>query len=154
MENRGPEHPGVLHQEKKLDVSAFGEDYTETFLVTDGMNRLRTWLKENVDACPEVSEDERLGPPLSRPGKIICIGLNYRDHAEESNMEIPKEPIIFFKATSAIVGPYDDLILPRHSEKNRLGSRTSRGNRAKGGLCIGGGCHAVRGGLYGAQRLQ
>ena len=113
----GAEHPGVLRQEKKLDVSAFGEDYTETFLATDGMNRLRTWLQENADACPEVAESERLGPPLSRPGKIICIGLNYQDHAEESNMDIPKEPIIFFKATSAIVGPHDDLVLPRNSEK-------------------------------------
>ena len=113
----GDERPGVLHQQKKIDVSAFGEDYTETFFATNGFHRLDQWLTENAEACLEVSENERLGPPLSRPGKMICIGLNYRDHAEESNMNIPKEPIIFFKATSAIVGPYDDLVLPRNSEK-------------------------------------
>ena len=67
--------------------------------------------------CPEVSDTERMAPPLVQSGKIICVGLNYKDHASESKMELPKEPIIFFKATSAIVGPNDDLIIPKGSEK-------------------------------------
>lgn len=111
------EKPGVVFQEKKLDVGAFGEDYTETFFATDGVNRLSDWLKNHVTDCPVVGDDERLAPPLVRPGKMICIGLNYKDHAAESNMDLPKEPIIFFKATSAIVGPNDDLIIPKGSEK-------------------------------------
>ena len=113
----GSEKPGVLHQEKKLDVSGFGEDYSEDFFAHDGLNRLQQWLSDQASTCPEVADSERLGPPLHRPGKIICVGLNYKDHASESGMDLPKEPIIFFKATSAIVGPNDDLILPRGGEK-------------------------------------
>ena len=113
----GSEQPGVFHQGKRLDVSSFGEDYSEAFFANDGLNRLSQWLSDRADTCPEVADSERLGPPVSRPGKIICIGLNYKDHASESNMELPTEPIVFFKATSAIVGPNDDLLLPRGSEK-------------------------------------
>ena len=113
----GGEKPGVLYHEKKLDVSEFGEDYSEEFLVNDGLNRLAQWLSDNADTCPTVADNERLGPPLYRPGKIICIGLNYKDHAQESNMDLPAEPIIFFKATSAVVGPNDGLLLPRGGEK-------------------------------------
>ena len=113
----GAEKPGVLYDEQHLDVSAFGEDYTEEFFAGDGLNRLADWLQNNADKCPELSEHERLGPPISRPGKIVCIGLNYKDHAAESNMELPKEPIIFFKATSSIVGPNDELIIPKGGEK-------------------------------------
>lgn len=113
----GSEKPGALYQGKKLDVSSFGEDYSAAFLANDGPGRLTSWLSDNADRCAEVADDERLGPPLYRPGKIICIGLNYRDHARESKMELPTEPIIFFKATSAVVGPNDDLIIPRGGEK-------------------------------------
>jgi 2-keto-4-pentenoate hydratase/2-oxohepta-3-ene-1,7-dioic acid hydratase in catechol pathway len=113
----GNEKPGVLHHDRRLDVRKFGEDYTPEFFANDGLNRLVTWLSDHADRCPEVSENERLAPPIHRPGKMICIGLNYRDHARESGMDIPTEPIIFFKATSAIVGPDDDLLLPRGSEK-------------------------------------
>lgn len=111
------EKPGVLHQEKMLNVEAFGEDYTESFFANNGVKRLSDWLQQHAAECPEVDGQQRLGSPLARPGKIVCIGLNYRDHAAESNMDIPKEPIIFFKATSAIVGPNDDLHLPKGSEK-------------------------------------
>ena len=113
----GSEQPGVVHQEKRIDVSAFGEDYSEDFFANDGLNRLAQWLSDRADRCPEVADNERIGPPVHRPGKLVCIGLNYKDHAEESKMELPSEPIIFFKATSAIVGPNDDLLLPRGSEK-------------------------------------
>jgi 2,4-diketo-3-deoxy-L-fuconate hydrolase len=113
----GAEKPAVLFNNKKLDVSGFGEDYNEAFFAGEGLIRLEKWLQKEAVNCPEVNAGERLGPPLGRPGKIICIGLNYRDHAAESNLPLPEEPIVFFKATSAIVGPNDDLIMPKGSEK-------------------------------------
>lgn len=110
------EKPGVLTTEgKRLDVSAFGEDYDEKFFATNGLERLEEWLKSN--ACPEVSENERLGSCVARPSKIICIGLNYAKHAAESGMDVPKEPVVFFKATTALCGPNDDVIIPRNSVK-------------------------------------
>ena len=114
----GKEKPGVqLDSGKCIDVSAFGEDYTEAFFETDGLNRLQSWLSKEQDNCPEVSAETRLGAPLVRPSKIVCIGLNYVSHAKETGMEVPKEPILFFKATSAIVDPNDDVIIPKGSEK-------------------------------------
>ncbi|RXG11944.1 2-keto-4-pentenoate hydratase/2-oxohepta-3-ene-1,7-dioic acid hydratase in catechol pathway [Leeuwenhoekiella aestuarii] len=114
----GNEKPGVLLDSgKRIDVSGFGEDYTEAFFETDGLDRLKTWLSKEQDNCPEVSAVTRLGAPLVRPSKIVCIGLNYVSHAKETGMEVPKEPILFFKATSAIVGPNDDVIIPKGSEK-------------------------------------
>jgi 2-keto-4-pentenoate hydratase/2-oxohepta-3-ene-1,7-dioic acid hydratase in catechol pathway len=110
------EKPGVLTAEgKRLDVSAFGEDYNEKFFATNGLERLSEWLKSNK--CPEVSETERLGSCVARPSKIICIGLNYAKHAAESGMDVPKEPVIFFKSTTALCGPNDDVIIPRNSVK-------------------------------------
>ncbi|MBI1808171.1 MAG: fumarylacetoacetate hydrolase family protein [Ignavibacteria bacterium] len=114
----GKEKPGfITHDGKRKDISAFGKDYTETFFATDGLNRLRTWLEQNGKDAPIVSDAIRLGPPIARPSKIICIGLNYSDHAKESNMPVPPEPVIFFKSSSALVGPNDDLILPKNSMK-------------------------------------
>ncbi|MDX1469888.1 MAG: fumarylacetoacetate hydrolase family protein, partial [Flavobacteriaceae bacterium] len=106
-----------LQNGKRLDVSKFGQDYTESFFANDGINKLENWLIKNADSCPEVAVDERLGPPVVRPSKLICIGLNYASHAEETGASLPEEPILFFKATSAIVGPYDNLIIPKGSEK-------------------------------------
>lgn len=114
----GQEKPGVVLEDgKRIDVSSFGEDFTEDFFTNDGINRLRSWLQQQAAQCPLVSASERLGAPIVRPSKLICIGLNYSDHAAESNMALPKEPIIFFKATSAIVGPEDDIVIPKNSLK-------------------------------------
>ncbi|UNY97453.1 fumarylacetoacetate hydrolase family protein [Zhouia spongiae] len=113
----GREKPGVIVEGKRLDVSGFGSDYTEQFFETDGLERLNKWLEIHQGDCPVVDEGARLGAPISRPSKIVCVGLNYAKHAEESGMAIPKEPVLFFKATTAIVGPNDDLIIPRGSEK-------------------------------------
>lgn len=114
----GHEKPGVLTPEgKRLDVSAFGEDYNEDFFAKNGLKRLTAWLKQNADACPEVSSRIRLGSPLCRPSKIICVGLNYAGHARESKMELPKEPVLFFKSTTAICGPNDNVIIPKGSVK-------------------------------------
>lgn len=114
----GKEKPGIqLEDGTRIDISAFGEDYDEDFFGTDGITRLGHWLERNGDESPIIPQNERLGPPLVRPSKIICVGLNYAKHASESGMEVPKEPVLFFKATSAIVGPNDDLIIPKGSEK-------------------------------------
>ena len=114
----GSEKPGVLLPDgRSIDVSAFGADYDEGFLGGEGVERLRAWLDEHADAAPEVSADERISPCIARPSKILCAGLNYRDHAEESGMAIPEEPILFTKATSALVGPFDDVVIPRGATK-------------------------------------
>lgn len=114
----GKEAPGVLmDDETRLDVSAFGQDYGEAFFAEGGLARLSQWLKGNAASAPRVAKSIRLGPPVPRPSKIVCIGLNFRDHARESKMEIPQEPVIFFKASSSLVGPNDDLILPKNSQK-------------------------------------
>jgi len=112
------EKPGVqLNDGTRLDISAFGRDYNEHFFGGDGISELRSWLKVHRDECPVVDGSIRLGSPLCRPSKIVCVGLNYAQHAAESGMAIPKEPVLFFKATSAIVGPNDDLIIPKKSKK-------------------------------------
>lgn len=114
----GQEKPGVIvNDHKKLDLSAFGEDFDEHFLATQGIKRLEEWLAENEAKCPQVKENVRLGPSVKRPSKLVCVGLNYRKHAEESGMAVPEEPVLFFKATSSIVGPNDDLIIPKGSQK-------------------------------------
>ena len=110
------ENPGVLTADgKRLDVSAFGEDYNEAFFATNGPERLAEWLQSHD--CPEVSSNDRLGSCVARPSKIICIGLNYAKHAAESGMDVPKEPVVFFKATTALCGPNDNVIIPRNSVK-------------------------------------
>lgn len=114
----GAEKPGLLLENgDMIDASGFGQDYDEQFFGGDGLAQLQAWATANAAAAPRLPEGTRLGPPVARPGKLICIGLNYADHAAESGMDIPKEPVVFFKATSAIVGPNDDLIIPKGSEK-------------------------------------
>ena len=116
--NVGHEKPGILLKNgKKIDVSAFGEDFDENFFGTEGIERLHLWLVNNKISCPTVEDEHRLGPPMVRPSKIVCIGLNYAKHAAETGMNTPKEPVLFFKSTSALVGPNDNLILPKGSKK-------------------------------------
>ena len=112
------EKPGVqLTNGIKLDVSAFTSDYNEEFFGNNGIEKLKKWLESNQDTCPVVGDHIRLGPPLSRPSKIVCVGLNYAKHAAESGMDVPQEPVLFFKASSAIVGPFDDIVIPKGSTK-------------------------------------
>lgn len=114
----GKEKPGLITAEgKRIDVSAAVQQYDEAFFAEGGLEKLADWLEEHRETAPLVAEDVRLGSPVHKPGKIICIGLNYSDHARESNMEVPKEPIVFFKASSAVCGPNDNIIIPRGSEK-------------------------------------
>ena len=113
----GNEKPGVCINQEYFDVSGFVKDYDETFFATDGIANLATIIEQNKIALPKVASDTRLGAPVARPSKIICIGLNYADHAKETNATPPTEPVIFMKATSAICGPFDEVVIPKNSEK-------------------------------------
>ena len=111
----GKEKPGVIMNDIWFDVSEYINDYDESFFENDRLSLLKTIISEKK--LNEISRDTRLGAPVSKPSKIICIGLNYSDHATESNMQLPPEPVIFFKATTAIAGPNDNLIIPKNSKK-------------------------------------
>lgn len=114
----GREKPGIVDAQGVMrDVSAFTPDFDEDFFEQDGLTGLRSWLRVHDAAAPAVDISERLGSPVARPSKIICVGLNYAKHAAEGGMAIPTEPILFFKAPSAVCGPYDDIIIPKNSEK-------------------------------------
>ena len=112
----GKEKPGVLINEKRYDVSSIVSDFNESFFEENGLEKLQKALDSNP-ALPEVDASVRLGSPVARPSKIICIGLNYVDHCKETNAPIPTEPIIFFKSTTSLCGPDDDVIIPKNSVK-------------------------------------
>src|SRR5215510_2066945 len=111
------EKPGIVVDGVYYGVSGFGEDYDENFFGTGGLGRLEKFVKENKNALAKIDGSTRLGSPVNRPSKIVCIGLNYADHAKETNATVPTEPVIFLKATSSLSGPYDDIIIPKNSEK-------------------------------------
>lgn len=111
--------PGLfLDDDAIVDASAFGADWNEEFFADDGLARLQTWLANESAAAPRVNANSvRLAPAIARPSKIICIGLNYADHARETGATPPEEPVVFFKATTAWAGPNDDLVIPKGSLK-------------------------------------
>ena len=111
------EKTGVIINDEYFDTSSFGEDYNENFFETDGLSRLHKFIELNKNSLPKISKEIRLGSAVARPSKIICIGLNYADHAKETKANIPTEPIIFFKSTTALCGPFDDVIIPKNSKK-------------------------------------
>jgi 2,4-didehydro-3-deoxy-L-rhamnonate hydrolase len=113
--NLNAEKPAVLVNGHYLDVSAYFQDFNEDFFASDGLNRLQEILKSNE--LPIIQSPERLGSCVARPSKIICVGLNYADHAKETGAAIPEEPILFFKSTSALSGPNDDVVIPKNSTK-------------------------------------
>ena len=116
--NPGEEKPAVLLPDgAAIDVSAEVYDYNEDFFAHGGLERLAKWVEDNAGSAPPVPAGARYGSCVARPSKIVCIGLNYAKHAAESKMEPPKEPVIFFKSTTALCGPHDDLVIPKHSEK-------------------------------------
>jgi len=108
---------GIILNDEYVDTSSFGEDYNEVFFENEGLDRLQKFVESNKGRLPKLSPDIRLASPIARPSKIVCIGLNYADHAKETNAQIPKEPIIFFKSTTALIGPNDDVIIPKNSKK-------------------------------------
>ncbi|MBN9298287.1 MAG: fumarylacetoacetate hydrolase family protein [Filimonas sp.] len=113
----GKEKAGVIIDDVRYDVSAFGEDYNEAFFENDGLARLAAYITVNKGSLPVVADDVRLGTPVARPSKIVCIGLNYANHAKETNAAIPAEPIIFFKSTTSLIGPNDTIVIPKDSVK-------------------------------------
>ena len=115
IRGRGPGEQRIAVEQtdgRRLDVSDFGGDYDEAFFGSDGPQRLARWLDKHAQECEEVPADARLLAPCARPSKLICVGLNYAAHARESGAAPPAEPVLFMKATSAICGPYDDIVLP------------------------------------------
>jgi 2-keto-4-pentenoate hydratase/2-oxohepta-3-ene-1,7-dioic acid hydratase in catechol pathway len=113
------EKPGILRADgKRIDLSGEFPDWNEKFFESGGLDRLHSILKHSSpEAFPEVPSAERWAAPIARPGKVICIGLNYSDHAKESGMPIPTEPVVFMKAANTVVGPYDPVLIPRGSKK-------------------------------------
>lgn len=116
--DNGKVKPGVVIHDAFYDLSLFGEDYNEQFFENDGLGRLQKFVHENKENLTPLPHNISLDSPVARPSKIICIGLNYADHAKETNAAVPAEPIIFFKSTSAIVGPFDDVVIPKNSVKS------------------------------------
>lgn len=111
----GEEKPGIVDADGRVrDLSGIVPDISGAVLSDEGMQAIRD---ADITTLPIVSADKRLGPCVVGTGKFICIGLNYADHAAESGMDVPTEPVIFMKATSAICGPNDPIIIPRGSEK-------------------------------------
>jgi 2,4-diketo-3-deoxy-L-fuconate hydrolase len=111
------EQPGIILRDQQFDVSAFGEDYNEAFFASGGLARLGEFVQANEGRLPQLAEGTRLGSPVARPSKILCVGLNYVDHARETGATPPPEPVLFMKSSTALVGPNDDIIIPRNSTK-------------------------------------
>lgn len=113
----GAERPGILDEQGiRRDLSGRFRDWDRDFLNGGGLEQVREYLSINPRPGA-VDESERWAAPIARPGKVICIGLNYSDHARESGMDIPKEPIVFQKGSNTVVGPFDPILIPRGSEK-------------------------------------
>jgi 2-keto-4-pentenoate hydratase/2-oxohepta-3-ene-1,7-dioic acid hydratase in catechol pathway len=116
--NPGEEKPGVSTNGQHYSVAeAFG-DFNESFFETGGLEKLTAWFRDNRKNLTPLEEGFRFGPVIARPSKIVCIGLNYEDHARETGAAIPAEPVVFLKSTTAIIGPNDDVMLPEGSQKS------------------------------------
>ena len=111
----GQEKPGIHLEGKNYDLSAFIKDYDESFFEQNGLQKLADIV--NKEKLPLVEDGQRIGSPIARPSKILCIGLNYAKHAKETGASIPTEPILFMKSTSSLTGPFDNIIIPKNSEK-------------------------------------
>ena len=111
----GQEKPGIHLDGKNYDLSAFVKDYDENFFEQNGLQKLASIVNE--EKLPLVEDGQRIGSPIARPSKILCIGLNYAKHAKETGAAIPTEPILFMKSTSSLTGPFDNIIIPKNSEK-------------------------------------
>jgi len=116
--DEGREEPGIMLEDgRKIDASSEFNDYDEGFFATGGLEGLTEWVADGCFGGMEIDQDERLGPPVSRPSKLVCVGKNYLEHAKEMGGELPSEPPLFMKATSAWSGPHDDVVIPRGARK-------------------------------------
>lgn len=114
----GEEQPGVFANGKHYSLADSFNDFNEVFFANEGIEKLSSWLQKNLNTLTPLDENFRFGPPVARPSKIVCIGLNYEDHARETGAAIPEEPVVFMKSTTAIIGPNDNVMLPEGSEKS------------------------------------
>jgi 2-keto-4-pentenoate hydratase/2-oxohepta-3-ene-1,7-dioic acid hydratase in catechol pathway len=117
--NPGEERPAVaVGEDKYVDVFDLTPDFNEKFFGSDGIERIAAEVEKRI-AAGQVLEiaGQRIGAPFARPHQIICIGLNYRDHAEETGAQVPPEPIIFTKSPNTLIGPNDTVLIPRKSQK-------------------------------------
>ena len=112
---QGVSRPGIFRDNIYYDVSPMGEDYNESFFESGGMDRLKKFVEKNT--LTKLSDSVQLDSPVVRPSKIVCIGLNYADHARETKATPPPEPVIFLKSTTALCGPNDPIIIPKDSKK-------------------------------------
>jgi 2,4-didehydro-3-deoxy-L-rhamnonate hydrolase len=115
--NPGQELTGVQIEGVNYDTSAFGSDYNEAFFADGGLEKLAQFVEANKGSLKVIETGARLGSPVARPSKIVCVGLNYADHASETNAALPSEPVLFMKSTTALVGPFDNIMLPKDSVK-------------------------------------
>lgn len=114
---KGSEKTGIVINDKKYDLSSFGQDFDNQFLGNGGLEELKIFVQKNKETLPEIPENSRIGIPLVNPQKIVCVGLNYTDHVKETGLKQENEPILFMKAISALNGPYDGIIIPKDSQK-------------------------------------
>jgi 2,4-didehydro-3-deoxy-L-rhamnonate hydrolase len=115
--NVGQEKPGVCINGVNYDVSNYITDYNETFFANNGIDEVKNIVENSLQSLPIIANTERFGAPVARPSKIVCVGLNYAKHAKETNAPIPTEPVVFMKATTSIVGPFDNIRIPKNSVK-------------------------------------
>ena len=113
----GKTFPGIILKSQYYDVSDLGEDYNEDFFETGGLLRLKKFLEGHKQDLIKLEDSVALDSPIARPSKIVCIGLNYADHARETKAQPPAEPVIFLKSTTALCGPFDPIIIPKNSKK-------------------------------------
>jgi len=111
------EKTGIAIDGNYYDTASFGQDYNEEFFAEDGLTRLKDFVDKNIKTLKRLPTNVLLASPIARPSKIVCIGLNYADHAKETGATPPPEPVIFMKATTALCGPFDDIIIPKNSSK-------------------------------------
>jgi len=111
------EKTGVVLNDMFYDTSAFGQDYNEDFFATDGLTKLAKFVNSNKETLKKLPSATVLSSPIARPSKLVCIGLNYADHAKETGATPPPEPVIFMKSTTALCGPFDDIVIPKNSVK-------------------------------------
>lgn len=114
---KGKEKPGIVVNDVQYDLSSIARDYDEHFFAAGGLATLAKAVDGNLSGFPKVPAGTRLGSPVARPSKIVCIGLNYADHARETGAAPPAEPVIFLKSTTALVGPFDNIVIPKNSVK-------------------------------------
>ncbi|MEZ5043057.1 MAG: fumarylacetoacetate hydrolase family protein [Saprospiraceae bacterium] len=111
------EKPGILFNNQRKDCSGYFSDWNRDFFQNGGLEKLKALIEKDGNQLPDVPEAARWASPVARPGMIMCVGLNYADHAKESGMDIPAEPLVFMKASNTLSGPFDDVAIPKNSSK-------------------------------------